>query len=93
MEKEFWKILFDYMTKLIRYFLIVYVALIAILKFVSNENGESPMGFMTTLIYPTVVVVVSFFMIGYWVMLPVWSRIIEGYSKDRSISYNNKKYR
>lgn len=85
MYKEFWKMLFEYMTKLIRYFLVIYVALIAVLKFISDGNSESKMGFMTTLFYPTVIVLISFFMIGYWVMLPVWNKIIDAYSENDNI--------
>jgi len=76
MEKEFWVLLFENVFKSIRYILVGYAALIVVLKFISSGGRESTIGFLTTLFYPTVIILFSIFAIGYWILIPCWQRIV-----------------
>jgi len=76
MEKEFWVLLFENVFKSIRYILVGYAAMIVVLKFISSDGRESTIGFLTTLFYPTVIILFSIFAIGYWILLPCWQRIV-----------------
>ncbi|AEI15418.1 hypothetical protein Flexsi_1779 [Flexistipes sinusarabici DSM 4947] len=76
LEKDFWKFMFENVFKSIRYILVVYGAMVVVLRYISSSNGEKTIGFITTLSYPTVIVLGVVFMIGYWVLLPSWERYV-----------------
>jgi hypothetical protein len=76
LDKDFWKFMFENVFKSIRYILVVYGVMIVVLKYISSTNGEKTIGFVTTLAYPTIVVLVSIFMISYWVLVPSWEKYV-----------------
>ena len=76
LDKDFWKFMFENVLKFIRYILVVYGAMIVILEYISSTNGEKTIGFITTLAYPTIIVLVSIFIIGYWVLIPSWEKYL-----------------
>jgi len=78
LEKEFWRFMFENVFKAIRYILILYGAMIVILKYISSSNGETTISFITTISYPTFIIVISIFMISYWVLIPSWEKFVEG---------------
>ncbi len=79
---DFWKMIFEYMVKLIKYFMIIFGALVAVLKFLSQKNNETTDGFLTTLFYPSIILIISFFMIAYWIMIPSWNKIVDGSKEE-----------
>lgn len=76
---ELYKLVFDKVLKIVGFILVVFVAGLATLRYVSNLNNEASIGFITTFAYPTVIVIASFIMLGYWVILPCWNEIINHY--------------
>ena len=81
MSIEFWKFLFENMVKLIKYFLVIFGILFTVLEFLVKQINESNISFLTTLFYPSIILVLSFFMIGFWIILPVWNKIEKEYEK------------
>ena len=81
MDKEFWKLVFDYFFRLIRYFMVVYIAGVAVLKYISTGDKESTMGFLATLFYPTLIMLICFFFIGFWILIPCWNKLVLNYKK------------
>jgi hypothetical protein len=79
MDRAFWVILFENVFKSIRYILVAYGALIVVLKFITSEMSGTYMDFLTTLIYPTMMIFFSIFAIGYWVLVPCWQHIVEAH--------------
>ncbi len=88
MDIEFWKFLFENIIKLIKYFLVIFGILFTVLEFLVKQINESNISFLTTLFYPSMILVLSFFMIGFWIILPVWNKIEEGYG-DNNPNLNN----
>ena len=83
MEAEFWKVVFEALIKIIQISLVVYVAVIATLRFVNENDGSyNYMGFSTTIFYPTIIYLSMLFMFGYWVIYPVWENFLMNYKKN-----------
>ncbi len=82
MDIEFWKFLFEHIIKLIKYFLVIFGILFTVLEFLVKQINESNISFLTTLFYPSMILLLSFFMIGFWIILPVWNNIEAGYEKN-----------
>ena len=60
MDTEFWKILIDSGLRVMQFFLVVYIAGAAIGRFISQNTGETTMGFVSTMFYPLIVLIVGF---------------------------------
>ncbi len=80
LTQEFWKIFMDSAMKAIRYVLMLYIAGFALLKFLSDGIGESRDGFLTSFIYPTVMVVYCLFIVGYWLAIPGWENLVRSHT-------------
>jgi hypothetical protein len=78
MQKEFWNLLFDYMAKMIQYFLVLFVGGAAVLRYIYPEGRQFE--FRADLYYCGIAVIFSFMFILYWVMVPAWGRLAEGYA-------------
>lgn len=83
---EFWKTITDSIAKGVRYIIALFIGGFAVLKFVSDGIQETKDGFMTTLVYPLFVMLVSFFMWGLWLFLPAWEKLVESYKAAHSQS-------
>lgn len=83
---EFWKTITDSVAKGVRYIIALFIGGFAVLKYVSDSIGESKDGFMTTLVYPCFVMLISFFMWGIWLFLPAWEKLVESYKSDHARS-------
>nr|VFK46928.1 MAG: hypothetical protein BECKTC1821D_GA0114238_10385 [Candidatus Kentron sp. TC]VFK64082.1 MAG: hypothetical protein BECKTC1821F_GA0114240_11143 [Candidatus Kentron sp. TC] len=81
MKPEFWKIVFESLIKGIQVSIIIYVAMIAALRFVHEASG-SYLGFSSTIFYPTVIYLYMLTMFGYWVVFPVWQKLIDQYKNE-----------
>lgn len=77
LEVTFWQMLFDNVVKFIRYVLLLLALGVAILQFVSGGINESIDGFLASLLYPVVTILGSFFVIGYWLLIPCWERLVD----------------
>lgn len=82
MQIEFIKFVFDKTVKLISFLIVLYGAGITALRYVSKLNEEAPYQFISTFFYPTMVFAASLVMIGYWILLPCWEKIIEEYQLE-----------
>ena len=81
LSKEFWKIMTESITKGIRYIIALFLGGFALLQYLSEGVGESRDGFLTTFIYPSITMVLSFFVLGYWLFLPAWEKMVECYER------------
>lgn len=79
MPRDFWKLFFEGAMKGVRYVLLLFTAGAAALQYVSTSKGEESMGFLTTLFYPAVVLVLSMAMVGQWILLPSWERLVASF--------------
>jgi len=79
---DFYKLIFDKVIKLIGFILVLFGAGIATLKYVSTVKNEASTGFISSFAYPTIVMISSFIMLGYWVILPCWMEILKSYNSD-----------
>lgn len=77
LKKDFWKQMNEGSIKTIRTILTLYTAGLAVLKFVSSGLGETIPGFISSLVYPSVILVVGVAAILYWIALPSWLQVIE----------------
>lgn len=84
MDKEFWKIMLDSGLSIMRFILIMFVAAAAIVRFISSGSGESKIGFLSTMFYPVITLIVSYLIVGFWVLLPCWNNMVEGYKISRT---------
>jgi hypothetical protein len=89
MLKEFWNLLFDYMTKMIQYFLVLLVGGAAVLRYIYPEDRQHD--FRADLFCCGAAVIFSFMFILYWVMVPAWIRLAEGYSASDQSSQEGGK--
>lgn len=83
MEMEHAKILVDALLRTLRYILILYVAGVATLEYISGNKGESTNGYITTLFYPTIVLLIGLAMLFYWLALPFAERFLERAPADK----------
>lgn len=74
--------------KSIRYLLMIYVAGFALLKFLSDGVGESKTGFITSFVYPTVMVLYGVFIVGYWLAIPAWESLVEAHKRQPDRKHN-----
>ena len=84
LDREFWKLFFDGVMKAIKYVLTLFTAGMAALQYLSTGLKEGPAGFLTSLFYPTTVLLISVGMLVYWLLLPAWSRVVESHLVVRS---------
>ena len=82
MKDEFWKIVFEAQIKVIQISIVVYVAVIAALRFV-HDSGDSYLGFSSTIFYPTIIYLFMLFMFGYWSIYPVWIKLFDSYKNEK----------
>lgn len=92
MDKEFWKIMLDSGLSIMRFILVMFVAAAAIARFISGGNSESTIGFLSTMFYPVITLIASYLMVGFWVLLPCWNNMVEGYklAPDNRVNLPNK---
>jgi hypothetical protein len=77
------EMLFKANVTIIRYLIVLYVAWAAVFRFTSLQDSISPNYFLLMIIYATLVMIVAFMLIGYWILLPCWNGIVD-------ISVNNE---
>ena len=77
LHEDFLKYLLDKVTKLLGLTLVIYGVGVAALKYVSENFGEEPTQFISSFAYPTLIMILSFVLVGYWVILPCWERLID----------------
>ena len=70
-----YELIFEKSLKVIQFSLVVFGVGVAALKFISTEVKEGYTGFMSTLLYPTIVMLMGFAIISYWLVLPAWNKI------------------
>ena len=88
MQKEFWKAIYEYMLTLIQYSLALYVGGIAVLNYVGEGTSSTTAEFIAKIFGPTMVLLLSIFMIAYWCMLPAWQLMLVGYSSKNNTTDN-----
>jgi len=71
------ELVLDKVSKLISLLLVLFVAGAGILRFISETIGEDEKAFMTTLLYPTLILAISIFLLCYWLVIPSYNKIIE----------------
>lgn len=76
MPLEFWDRMVAMGTRAIRFGFIFYGALLALLKYISDEIKEGKDGFLSTALYPTITVLVTFFVWTLWLIVPAWERAV-----------------
>jgi len=70
---------------LFRYSFIAYGIFAVSLRVISNLNHENTKGFISTLVYPSIVFILSIFAIVYWLLIPILESIVKCYEiKKRS---------
>lgn len=79
MKIRYWEILFDNAVKAAQILITVFGVLMAVLGVVTRKVTEDVNGFLTTAAYPTMVVTLVLFFIGYWVIHPTWQKIGDHY--------------
>ena len=86
-EVSFWELIFSTISKLVGFIVILFGAGSAILQFVSEGTGESIKGFLSSFLYPTIIIVGILFMIGYWILIPTLLKIHQAkkLTKSRTI--------
>lgn len=85
-EASFWELIFSTISKLVGFIIILYGAGSAILQFVSEGTGEPIEGYLSSFLYPTIIIVGILFMIGYWILIPTLMKIHE----EKKTGYNKK---
>ena len=83
LDPEFWKLFLESGMKAIRYLLMLYVAGFALLKFLSDGVGESKEGFLTSFMYPTIIVLYCTFLAGYWLAIPGWENLVKSHTVNK----------
>ncbi len=88
MAVRYWELLFDNAIKAAQILITVYGVLLAALGVVSNKptsekQVEDILGYLTTATYPTLVVGLVLFFIGYWVIHPTWQMIGNHYRQSK----------
>lgn len=78
MKEDFWKLIFENLTKIIQFSIVIYLAVIATLK-ITYDKSEDLLGFSSTIFYPTVIYIIMLLAFGYWILYPVWLKIIDIY--------------
>lgn len=76
MSREFWKILLDGILKAVRYILLLFTAGIAIVRFIADSGEESVDNFLTTLFYPTLLMMISLGLIFRWILVPSLEQVL-----------------
>ncbi|MEQ9308115.1 MAG: hypothetical protein RLN90_01590 [Balneolaceae bacterium] len=94
-EASFWELIFSTISRLVGFIIILYGAGSAILQFVSEGTGEPIEGYLSSFLYPTIIIVGILFMIGYWILIPTLMKIheakkLESKREIRSIIRHNK---
>jgi hypothetical protein len=88
MEKEFWKFIVEFNTVIVRFILLVLITGVAILRFFA-ENSHDYKDFLGLIIYPTLIALFSIFQVCYWLILPAWKEMSDGYKIEKT-SVRNK---
>ena len=86
MPVQFWKLFFDGLLRGVRYILILFTAGIAVLRYLSTGLGETPTAFLTTLFYPTAIMVFSIGFVAIWLLVPAWLRLVESYASLEGVA-------
>jgi hypothetical protein len=84
--KDFWSTALNLSVYLIRFVLIIYIALCAAIRIMLIEPNQSVGEFAVTYFIPTFVVILSLVMYVYWVMVPCWSRLFDACKQDETVS-------
>jgi hypothetical protein len=82
LQKRFWSSLFDRILRTIRYILVLFTAGVAVLRYLSAGLREPSAGFLSSLFYPTAVMILSIGMIAQWLLLPAWGRMIDSFREE-----------
>jgi hypothetical protein len=91
MEKEFWKFIVEFNTVIVRFILLILITGVAILRFFA-ENNQGYNGFLGLILHPTLIALFSIFQICFWLILPAWKEMTNGYKIERE-SVKNKYHR
>ena len=81
LDRSFWQLFVDGLLRGIRYVLLLFTAGVAVLQYLSAGLGEEPSGFLTTLFYPTVIMILSIGLVAQWLLVPAWAVLIDGFRK------------
>ncbi|WP_157772105.1 hypothetical protein [Lacunisphaera limnophila] len=76
MPLEFWDRMVVMGLRAIRFGFIFYGALLALLKFISDGMKEGKDGFLSTALYPTITLLLTFFIWIVWLIAPAWERTV-----------------
>lgn len=74
---NFWELIFSTISKLVGFIIVLYGAGSAVLRYISSQSQESVDGYISSFLYPTVIIVGVLFMLGYWILIPVLEKIHE----------------
>lgn len=77
MHPDFWKSVFSSIVSAAKYIIALYVAGVAALRFISEGLNETPGGFTSTIFYPTMSLMLIFFFMGYWILIPAWENFVK----------------
>lgn len=74
---EFWKFVLQAWIKFFGLVFVMYGIGMTVLKFFSEKTAENPMDFASTFTYPLVILLLTLAHVTYWIILPLWEKVVE----------------